>query len=64
MLVRVAAIGQSSMRYDCVITMGDVRIATGRTTIVCVVAGAAGMKSAPFPEDVISRFEVAPAAVP
>jgi acyl-CoA thioesterase FadM len=60
-LVRVAAIGQSSMRYDCVISMGDVRIATGTTTMVCVIQDATGLKAAPFPEDVISRFEVAPA---
>jgi YbgC/YbaW family acyl-CoA thioester hydrolase len=59
-LVRVAAIGQSSMRYDCVISMGEVRVATGTTTIVCVVKDATGLKSVPFPEDVISRFEVAP----
>jgi YbgC/YbaW family acyl-CoA thioester hydrolase len=63
-LVRVAAIGRSSMRYDCVISMGDVRIATGTTTMVCVVKDATGVKSAPFPEDVISRFEVAPPLAP
>ena len=63
-VVRVAAIGQSSMRYDCVITRGDERIATGSTTIVCVVKDGDGMKSAPFPEDVISRFEVAAVPTP
>ena len=63
-LVRVAAIGRSSMRYDCVISMGDVRIATGTTTMVCVVQDADGVKSTPFPEDVISRFEVAPPLAP
>lgn len=58
-VVRVAAIGESSMRYDCAISMGDVRIATGTTTMVCVVKDGAGLKAAPFPPDVISRFEVA-----
>jgi acyl-CoA thioester hydrolase len=61
-VVRVAAIGQSSMRYDCEIFMGDVRIASGTTTMVCVVRDGAGLKAAPFPPDVISRFEVAPTA--
>ena len=39
-LVRVAAIGRSSMRYDCTITRATIRVATGTTTIVCVVKDA------------------------
>ena len=60
--VRVAAIGATSMRYDCVIMRGDTRIASGSTTIVCVMSTGGIMKAAPFPDDIISRFEVAAAA--
>jgi acyl-CoA thioester hydrolase len=63
-LVRVAAIGQSSMRYHCLISMGGARVATGTTTVVCVVRAGDGFKAAPFPPEVISRFEVAPSLTP
>jgi 4-hydroxybenzoyl-CoA thioesterase/acyl-CoA thioester hydrolase len=58
-VVRIAAIGETSMRYDCVITKGDTRVATGSTTMVCVRKEAGGMKAVAFPEDIISRFQVA-----
>ena len=58
-VVRVAAIGRSSMRYACTITRGAEQVATGTTTIVCVRAHGGGMKAVPFPPDVIGRFEVA-----
>jgi acyl-CoA thioester hydrolase len=63
-VVRVAAIGEKSMRYDCVITKGETRIATGTTTMACVVTEAGRMKSVPFPADIISKFEVASPATP
>ena len=58
-VVRVAAIGRSSMRYACTIARGADQVATGTTTIVCVSGAAGGMKAVPFPPDLIDRFEVA-----
>lgn len=58
-VVRVAAIGRSSMRYACTISREGRQVATGSTTIVCVMAAGGAMKAVPFPPDVIGRFEVA-----
>ena len=61
--IRVAAMAEKSMRYECVLTCGDTRIATGSITIVCVrVRPGEPMKAVPFPPDVVARFAVAGAA--
>jgi len=58
--VRVAELRNKSIRYTCVVTRGDVRIATGSLTIVCVSRGADGtMRAAEIPTAIASRFTVA-----
>jgi acyl-CoA thioesterase FadM len=54
---------EKSMRYECVLTCGDTRIATGSITIVCVrVRPGEPMKAVPFPPEIAARFAVAGAA--
>ena len=36
--IRIVAIEERTIRYACLLTRGDTRIATGRMTIVCVRA--------------------------
>lgn len=63
-LIRIAKVGRSSMRYECLVTRGDVRIATGTMTVVCVSAGPDGeMRSVAIPADILSRFAVSHSAV-
>ena len=58
--VRIAAITNKSIRYACLVTRGEVRIATGSFTIACVSRGPDGtMKSAPIPATIAARFAVA-----
>ncbi len=59
-LIRVARIGGRSIRYECAISRGDVRIATGTMTVVCATAGADGvMASTAIPREIAARFAVA-----
>jgi len=58
--VRIAELRNKSIRYTCVITRGDVRIATGSLAIVCVNRGPDGtMKAVEIPPAIASRFAVA-----
>ena len=58
--IRVAAITDKSISYTCAITRGDVRIANGQMTVVCVSNGPnETMKAIPIPAEIASRFEVA-----
>jgi YbgC/YbaW family acyl-CoA thioester hydrolase len=58
--LRIVKITRASMGYECAISREGQRLATGSMTIVCVTAGEDGrMASAPFPDDVRSRFDVA-----
>jgi len=59
-LMRVATISRKTIRYECVITRGDDRIATAAMTIVCVIKKAGEpMRALPIPTDVIERLGVA-----
>ncbi len=59
--IRVAAIGQKSIRYSCELTRGTERLATGALTIVCVRREPGGiLRSVPIPDEIVSRFVVAP----
>jgi len=59
--IKVAAIGQKSIRYSCVLTRGTERLATGALTIVCVRRGPDGtMQSVAIPDEIVSRFAVPP----
>jgi acyl-CoA thioesterase FadM len=59
----VAAINRRTMRYTCLMTRGDTRIASGSTTIACVSKPRGEpMKAIDIPPDVAARFTVAPDA--
>ena len=57
--IRIVSMREKSMRYVCVLTKGDEKIATRTVTVVCVSKDRDGvMKARPFPPDIASRFEV------
>jgi YbgC/YbaW family acyl-CoA thioester hydrolase len=59
--IRIVAISQKSIRYSCVVSRGDTKIATGALTIVCVrVKAGEPMKAVRIPEGISSRLEAAP----
>jgi YbgC/YbaW family acyl-CoA thioester hydrolase len=58
--IRVVGKTEKTMRYQCVLTKGEEKIATGSLTIVCVSTGEGQpMKAIPFPPDIAARFAVA-----
>ena len=58
--IRIVAIHEKTIRYACLVTLGDEPIATGTLTIICVTRGAGdAMKAAPIPIEIASRFEIA-----
>jgi len=58
--VRVEAVTDKAIRYACLVTRGDTRIATGTLSVVCVSKGPDGaMKAVAIPADIASRFVVA-----
>jgi YbgC/YbaW family acyl-CoA thioester hydrolase len=58
--IRIAAITRKTIRYSCVLTRGDIKIATGTLTAVCVARdGPDAMKSIPIPPEITNRFQVA-----
>lgn len=59
--IRVAAINRRTMRYACVMTRGETKIATGSTTMACVSKRPGEpMKAMDLPPEVVARFSVAP----
>ncbi len=59
--IRVAEITRRTMRYTCLITRGETRIATGAMTIACVGKRAGeAMKAVEFPPGIAARFSVDP----
>jgi acyl-CoA thioester hydrolase len=59
--LRIAAISDKAIRYTCLVTRGDTRIATGALTIACVSKRPGEpMKPIPIPPDIAARFQVAP----
>jgi YbgC/YbaW family acyl-CoA thioester hydrolase len=57
--IRVAAMGEKSMRYACTLSKGHERIATGSVTVVCVgKREGGGMKARPIPPEIAGLFEV------
>jgi YbgC/YbaW family acyl-CoA thioester hydrolase len=59
-LIRINKITTRTIRYDCLITRGDARIATGVLTIVCVTGDGDTMWSIPIPADTAARFAAVP----
>lgn len=61
--IRIVEIREKSMRYVCVLTVGDEKIATGTITVVCVSKDERGvMKARSFPPAIAALFEVSPEA--
>jgi YbgC/YbaW family acyl-CoA thioester hydrolase len=57
--IRIVAVTEKSMRYECVIAKGDERIATGTVTVVCVEEQRDGsMKATAIPPEIAGRFAV------
>lgn len=56
--IRVAAVLRKAIRYACLVTRGETRIATGTMTVVCVSKGPDGsMKAIAIPVGIAGRFE-------
>ncbi len=63
-LIRIVALGRSSIRYTCTITRGGDRIAEGALTIACVRKDETGkMRAIAIPDDIRARLDVAPGAM-
>jgi YbgC/YbaW family acyl-CoA thioester hydrolase len=59
--IRIVAMSEKTIRYVCVMTRGDVRIATGTMTAACVsVKQGQPMKAVPIPPAIAGRFAIAP----
>jgi acyl-CoA thioester hydrolase len=58
--IRIVSKSQKSIRYSCLVTRDDTKIATGALTIVCVTAKSGEpMKAVRIPEAIASRFAAA-----
>jgi len=58
--IRIVAMTDKALRYECLLTRGETKIATGTMTTVCVrVRPGEPMKAVSLPEEVRSRFAVA-----
>jgi YbgC/YbaW family acyl-CoA thioester hydrolase len=61
--IRVAAITRRTMRYRSLMTLGETKIASGSTAMACVSKRPGEpMRAIDIPEQVASRFSVAPGA--
>jgi YbgC/YbaW family acyl-CoA thioester hydrolase len=59
-LIRVAAMDANTIRYQCLLTRGEERIASGELTITCVSKRPGeAMKTIPIPADIAARFRPA-----
>lgn len=58
-LIRIAAMTGKSVRYACVLTMGEVLVATLSMTTVCVAKQAGeAFRAVPLPSVILDRFQV------
>jgi acyl-CoA thioester hydrolase len=61
--IRITAVEEKKIRYVCVLTRGEKKIATGTLTIVCVSKQPGEpMKAMPIPPEIAGRFRPAPAS--
>lgn len=59
--IRIVEIGEKRIRYNCTLTSGDVKVASGTMTIACVSKKPGEpMKSIPIPAQILSHLQVAP----
>ena len=58
--IRVEAVTRKTIRYACLLTRGDTKIATGSMTIACVRKRPnQSMESIEIPADIAARFQIA-----
>jgi acyl-CoA thioesterase FadM len=58
-VIRVAALTKKTIRYTCLMTRGDTKIATGAITIACVRKRPdRSLVSIEIPTEIASRFQV------
>ena len=58
--IRIVAMAEKSIRYECVLSLGETKVATGSITIVCVrVTPGEPMKAVSIPPEIAARFTVA-----
>ena len=58
--IRIVAMTDKAIRYECLLTRGQTPLATGTMTTVCVrVSPGQPMKAVSLPDEVRSRFSVA-----
>lgn len=61
--LRIAAITRKTIRYTCVLTLGETKIAAGTLTVACVRKRPdEPMTAVEIPADIAARFRVAPDA--
>jgi acyl-CoA thioesterase FadM len=61
--LRVVAMTKKSIRYTCLLTRGETKIATGTLTVVCVrTQPDQQMIAIDIPPEIAARFEPAPEA--
>jgi YbgC/YbaW family acyl-CoA thioester hydrolase len=57
--IRIVAIREKSMRYECTMTRGGEKVGAGAITVVCVARRPGEpMKAMPLPPHIAERFEV------
>ena len=59
-LIRIVAIAEKTMRYFCLITKGDMKIASGTMTIACVSRRHEPLRSINIPPEIAARFQAVP----
>jgi acyl-CoA thioester hydrolase len=60
--IRVAAISEKTITYECLLTREGELLATGTMTTACVGKARQPMKAIPIPPEIATRFEVAAGA--
>ena len=59
--IRIVAIEERTIRYTCMLSRGETRIATGHVTIACAsLSKGQKMRAAPIPDEIRARLAVAP----
>ena len=57
--IRVTCLSETTISYQCELTSGASRIATGALTIACVrTRPHEPLRPMPIPQDIVSRFEI------
>ena len=57
--LRIAELTKRTIRYSCLVSQGDTRIATGRLVIACVRRRLDRMEAIEIPPEIAARFQVA-----